>query len=37
VKGNGPGWKAWYRVGMNSLERHADVGFRCVLRLSEKN
>jgi formylglycine-generating enzyme required for sulfatase activity len=37
VKGNGPGWNAWYRVGMNSLERHADVGFRCVLRLGEKN
>jgi sulfatase modifying factor 1 len=37
VKGNGPGWKTWYRVGMNSLERHPDVGFRCVLRLGEKN
>jgi formylglycine-generating enzyme len=37
VKGNGPGWNAWYRVGMNGNQHHANVGFRCVLRLSEKN
>jgi sulfatase modifying factor 1 len=37
VKGNGPGWDAWYRVGMNATQHHPDVGFRCVLRLNEKN
>jgi formylglycine-generating enzyme required for sulfatase activity len=37
VKGNGPGWDAWYRAGLNGLQHHSDVGFRCVLRLNEKN
>jgi formylglycine-generating enzyme len=37
VKGNGPGWEAWYRAGMNATQHHPDVGFRCVLRLNEKN
>jgi formylglycine-generating enzyme required for sulfatase activity len=37
VKGNGPGWDAWYRAGMNATQHHPDVGFRCVLRLNEKN
>jgi formylglycine-generating enzyme required for sulfatase activity len=37
VKGNGPHWDAWYREGRNGLQRHADVGFRCILRLNEKN
>jgi formylglycine-generating enzyme required for sulfatase activity len=37
VKGNGPHWDAWYRAGMNGTQHHADVGFRCVLRLNEKN
>jgi sulfatase modifying factor 1 len=37
VKGNGPGWEAWYRAGVNGLQHHSDVGFRCVLRLNEKN
>jgi formylglycine-generating enzyme required for sulfatase activity len=37
VKGNGPGWVAWFRAGMNGLSHHRDVGFRCVLRLREKN
>jgi formylglycine-generating enzyme required for sulfatase activity len=36
VKGNGPHWDAWYRVGMNTTQHHANVGFRCVLRLNEK-
>lgn len=36
VKGNGPNWEAWYRVGMNATQRHANIGFRCVLRLPEK-
>ncbi len=36
VKGNGPNWDAWYRVGMNGTHGHPDVGFRCVLRLPEK-
>jgi len=33
VKGNGPDWSAWHRAGRNGSERHADVGFRCVLRI----
>ncbi len=37
VKGNGPGWYAWYREGMDATLHHPNVGFRCVLRLSEKN
>ena len=37
VKGNGPGWDAWYRAGLNGTQHHPNVGFRCVLRLSEKN
>ena len=36
VKGNGPNWDAWYRIGMNGTHGHPDVGFRCVLRLPEK-
>ena len=36
VKVNGPHWDAWYREGRIGLQRHADVGFRCVLRLNEK-
>jgi formylglycine-generating enzyme required for sulfatase activity len=36
VKGNGPNWEAWYRVGMDAAHGHPDVGFRCVLRLPEK-
>lgn len=35
VKGNGPDWVAWYRTGRHELQQHADVGFRCVLRLPE--
>jgi sulfatase modifying factor 1 len=37
VKGNGPGWDAWYREGMDATLHHPNVGFRCVLRLSDKN
>jgi formylglycine-generating enzyme required for sulfatase activity len=37
VKGNGPGWDAWDRVGRNGTQHHSDVGFRCVLRLTEKD
>ncbi|HUE15468.1 MAG TPA: SUMF1/EgtB/PvdO family nonheme iron enzyme [Planctomycetaceae bacterium] len=37
VKGNGPNWDAWYRVGMNGSHSHANVGFRCVLRLPERD
>jgi formylglycine-generating enzyme required for sulfatase activity len=37
VKGNGPNWDVWYRRGMDSTQRHPDVGFRCVLRLSQDN
>jgi formylglycine-generating enzyme required for sulfatase activity len=37
VKGNGPNWDAWYRVGMDGVHSHAKVGFRCVLRLPEKD
>jgi formylglycine-generating enzyme required for sulfatase activity len=37
VKGNGPDWDAWYRVGMSGTQHHEDVGFRCVLRLNEKS
>ncbi len=37
VKGNGPGWYTWYREGMDATLHHPNVGFRCVLRLSEKN
>jgi formylglycine-generating enzyme required for sulfatase activity len=36
VKGNGPNWDAWYRVGMDGAHGHPNVGFRCVLRLPEK-
>jgi formylglycine-generating enzyme len=36
VKGNGPNWDAWYRTGMDGTHAHADVGFRCILRLPEK-
>ncbi|GIX03856.1 MAG: hypothetical protein KatS3mg113_0862 [Planctomycetaceae bacterium] len=34
VKGNGPGWHAWFRQGYEMAGRHPDVGFRGVLRLS---
>jgi len=34
VKGNGPGWKAWHRHGAHEREHLADIGFRCVLRVS---
>jgi formylglycine-generating enzyme required for sulfatase activity len=37
VKGNGLDWNAWYRTGMNGTQHHPEVGFRCVLRLNEKN
>jgi formylglycine-generating enzyme required for sulfatase activity len=37
VKGNGPGWDAWFREGLSAVQHHRGVGFRCVLRLSEKN
>jgi formylglycine-generating enzyme required for sulfatase activity len=37
VKGNGPNWDAWYRVGMDGVHSHANVGFRCVLRLPERD
>lgn len=33
VKGNGEDWSAWHREGRVMTERHADVGFRCVLRV----
>ncbi len=33
VKGNGEDWAAWHRQGRAQSERHADVGFRCVLRI----
>jgi formylglycine-generating enzyme required for sulfatase activity len=33
VKGNGPDWSAWHREGRAMGERHANVGFRCVLRI----
>ncbi len=36
VKGNGPNWDAWFRVGMDGSHSHPDVGFRCVLRLPER-
>jgi formylglycine-generating enzyme required for sulfatase activity len=36
VKGNGPHWDAWYRVGVSNSAHPADIGFRCVLRLPEK-
>lgn len=32
VRGNGPRWEVWHREGRDLRERHADVGFRCVLR-----
>jgi formylglycine-generating enzyme required for sulfatase activity len=37
VKGNGPDWDSWYREGMNGTQHHSNVGFRCVLRLNDKN
>lgn len=33
VKGNGPDWSAWHRQGKDMGKGHADVGFRCVLRI----
>lgn len=33
VKGNGPDWSAWHRVGREIGRGFPDVGFRCVLRL----
>lgn len=36
VKGNGPNWEAWYRTGLDGSHPHSDVGFRCVLRLPER-
>ncbi len=37
VKGNGPGWNLWYREGMDATKHNPTVGFRCILRLNEKN
>jgi formylglycine-generating enzyme required for sulfatase activity len=37
VKGNGPNWQSWYRIGVKAVERRPDVGFRCVLHLAGKN
>jgi formylglycine-generating enzyme required for sulfatase activity len=36
VKGNGPNWDAWYRMGLDGTHPHNNVGFRCILRLPEK-
>lgn len=33
VKGNGADWSAWHRMGKDMGKGHADVGFRCVLRI----
>jgi sulfatase modifying factor 1 len=34
VKGNGPDWSVWHRQGKDMGKGHADIGFRCVLRIS---
>lgn len=33
VKGNGPDWNIWHRTGHDISKGHADIGFRCVLRI----
>jgi sulfatase modifying factor 1 len=35
VKGNGPDWSVWARQGKDMGKGHADVGFRCVLRIPD--
>ena len=34
VKGNGPDWSVWHRTSQHMSEEAADIGFRCVLRLT---
>ncbi|MBI1345312.1 SUMF1/EgtB/PvdO family nonheme iron enzyme [bacterium] len=34
IKGSGPQWEVYYRWGSDMFERHPDVGFRGVLRIS---
>lgn len=34
VKGGDDQWRVWIRSGVPQIDRPADVGFRCVLRLS---
>ena len=36
IKGNGPDWSMWYREGRDVAKGQPDVGFRCVLRLENK-
>jgi hypothetical protein len=33
VKGDGPGWYAWHRTGLEMREKPDDMGFRCVLSI----
>jgi formylglycine-generating enzyme required for sulfatase activity len=37
VKGNAPDWSICYREGKEVSKGHADVGFRCVLRLPKQS
>ena len=34
VKGNDQDWSSWHREGKDAGRPHADVGFRCILRIS---
>ena len=36
VKGNGPDWDAWYRVGMSGTQHHEDVGFRAASAATQR-
>lgn len=35
VKGDGPEWAVWFRRGVRMTERSPNIGFRCVLNLTE--